>query len=63
MTKETAATGHRQPAYPAPKPEYAAPPVKPAAFKYPAPPAGEDRYKLDPTRFGDWEINGRCIDF
>lgn len=19
--------------------------------------------KLDPTRFGDWEKNGRCIDF
>ena len=21
------------------------------------------REGLDPTRFGDWEINGRCIDF
>lgn len=20
-------------------------------------------YKLDPTRYGDWEKNGRCIDF
>lgn len=20
-------------------------------------------YDLDPVRFGDWEINGRCIDF
>ena len=19
--------------------------------------------KLDPTRFGDWEVKGRCIDF
>lgn len=19
--------------------------------------------KLDPTRYGDWEMNGRCIDF
>tara|TARA_R110000796_G_scaffold165763_1_gene282613 strand:+ start:378 stop:584 length:207 start_codon:yes stop_codon:yes gene_type:complete len=33
----------------------------------PAPPqAGEDGAKAarpDPTRFGDWEKNGRCIDF
>ena len=27
------------------------------------PPAGEDPQKPDPTRYGDWEINGRCIDF
>ena len=27
------------------------------------PPAGEDPTKPDPTRFGDWEIKGRCIDF
>lgn len=19
--------------------------------------------RLDPTRYGDWELNGRCIDF
>ncbi|WP_262378760.1 DUF1674 domain-containing protein [Luteimonas viscosa] len=25
------------------------------------PTAGEER--LDPTRYGDWEKNGRCIDF
>ena len=30
--------------------------VNPAAQK-PAP------KKLDPTRYGDWEKNGRCIDF
>ncbi|MGY9054107.1 MAG: DUF1674 domain-containing protein [Alphaproteobacteria bacterium] len=29
----------------------------------PAPPAGEDATKPDPTRYGDWEINGRCVDF
>jgi hypothetical protein len=29
----------------------------------PPPPAGEDPNKPDPTRYGDWEINGRCIDF
>ena len=21
------------------------------------------RYDLDPTRYADWELNGRCIDF
>lgn len=29
---------------------------KPEPVKEPAP-------KPDPTRFGDWEMNGRCIDF
>ncbi len=33
------------------------PDAKDAAEKEPDP-AG-----LDPTRFGDWEKNGRCIDF
>lgn len=36
-----------------------------------APPGGDDpgqgappaRPALDPTRYGDWEKNGRCIDF
>jgi hypothetical protein len=23
----------------------------------------QDKKKPDPTRFGDWEKNGRCIDF
>ena len=26
------------------------------------PPAGKTP-RLDPTRYGDWEKNGRCIDF
>jgi hypothetical protein len=25
--------------------------------------AKSDRPALDPTRYGDWEKNGRCIDF
>ena len=25
--------------------------------------AKPDRPALDPTRYGDWEKNGRCIDF
>lgn len=40
-------------------------PAEPAAV--PAQPAGEkattERPALDPTRYGDWEKNGRCIDF
>jgi hypothetical protein len=26
-------------------------------------PAGEEQAKKSPVRYGDWEINGRCIDF
>lgn len=40
----------------APAPD--APPVVPAPATTPNAPA-----RLDPTRFGDWERNGRCIDF
>lgn len=29
----------------------------------PRPVTGKRRYDLDPTRYGDWELNGRCIDF
>jgi hypothetical protein len=25
--------------------------------------AAAERPALDPTRYGDWEKNGRCIDF
>ncbi len=28
-----------------------------------APKTGSDTTRPDPTRFGDWEKNGRCIDF
>lgn len=46
-------------------------PGKPAPAKNRAPAAektpesGEvgGRGGLDPTRYGDWEINGRCVDF
>lgn len=38
-------------------------PAPSASSPKPVPPAGEDPNKPDPTRFGDWEINGRCIDF
>lgn len=42
-----------------PKPE--AEPSAPAAP--PAVPEIGGRGGLDPTRYGDWEKNGRCIDF
>jgi hypothetical protein len=35
----------------------------PAPRKPAAPPEHGGRGGLDPTRYGDWEKNGRCIDF
>lgn len=40
------------------KPERAVTPVSPAQGKEPG-----ERAAPDPTRYGDWEKNGRCIDF
>lgn len=52
------------------KPEQPAEKPAPKIYKDPGPqnhkqppPAGEDPNRPDPTRYGDWEINGRCIDF
>ena len=50
-------------------PKDSAPAPKPEAGKAPAPPdrggenAEPEKKKPDPTRYGDWEKNGRCIDF
>lgn len=48
----------------------AGPPASDADRPEPAPPAGTPapreiggREGLDPTRYGDWEKGGRCIDF
>ena len=42
-------------------------PVDPEPTTVPADPARDEavaeRPALDPTRYGDWEKNGRCIDF
>ncbi len=53
-----------------PRPRRNIPPVPPAPGAAPAPadktaakPGGKPAAKADPTRFGDWEKNGRCIDF
>ncbi|HEY8587145.1 MAG TPA: DUF1674 domain-containing protein [Rhodanobacter sp.] len=39
-------------------PESPGTPANPAAGSKPT-----ERPALDPTRYGDWEKNGRCIDF
>ncbi|MGP1666615.1 MAG: DUF1674 domain-containing protein [Rhodanobacter sp.] len=47
------------PSLPASSPaEEAVVPTKPAANETPP-----ERPAPDPTRYGDWEKNGRCIDF
>ncbi|HTI86843.1 MAG TPA: DUF1674 domain-containing protein [Alphaproteobacteria bacterium] len=40
----------------------AKPPAQPTA-KPPTQTSGEEKPHDDPTRFGDWEVKGRCIDF
>ncbi|HEU0070781.1 MAG TPA: DUF1674 domain-containing protein [Alphaproteobacteria bacterium] len=51
-----------------PPPNVAAP-VKPVAPDAPAPAAPSRKPEIggpkgpEPTRFGDWESNGRCVDF
>lgn len=49
---------------PAAKPAAAAKPLPAAAAEKPADSAdSKDEARPDPTRFGDWEVKGRCIDF
>ena len=47
------------------KPETEAPDAPAPKAEKPSAPAKEigGRNGPDPTRFGDWEKNGRCIDF
>ena len=40
-----------------------APEVPAAAVAEPVREIGGRKNGLDPTRYGDWEKNGRCIDF
>ena len=47
---------------PAPLPPSDAP-AKPTADQEKKPEEFGGRGGLDPTRYGDWEKNGRCIDF
>ncbi|HEX4871804.1 MAG TPA: DUF1674 domain-containing protein [Nevskiaceae bacterium] len=49
----------RQQAAPAPAPAVPPPPADPQRV----PEIGGRREGLEPTRYGDWEKQGRCIDF
>ncbi|HET7562181.1 MAG TPA: DUF1674 domain-containing protein [Rhodanobacteraceae bacterium] len=51
---------HRQDAPHAPAPAQPPAPATTPAPRERATPEGDG---LDPTRYGDWEKNGRCIDF
>lgn len=55
MTETSRPTEPRPASAPA---ENASVPAQPAGE-----PAAKERPALDPTRYGDWEKNGRCIDF
>lgn len=44
-------------------PEQTDPPCRPPIPAEPSKEVGGRRTGLDPTRYGDWEKNGRCIDF
>lgn len=44
-------------------PEAAAPQAHAPAAHAPGTPEVGGRGGLDPVRYGDWEKNGRCIDF
>ncbi|HEX5306658.1 MAG TPA: DUF1674 domain-containing protein [Dyella sp.] len=45
------------------KPSSAPAPREPAPAIPASPVKTEERPAPDPTRYGDWEKNGRCIDF
>lgn len=56
-------TASDKPAKPAPKPAAAPEPRREPPAAKPAPAEIGGRAGPDPTRYGDWEKNGRCIDF
>jgi len=41
----------------------ATPETSPATPGKPEPKSRNSKPRLDPVRYGDWEKNGRCIDF
>lgn len=49
------------PTHPEPRPSEPAPPTPPPAGNGPV--HTDEKPRLDPVRYGDWEKNGRCIDF
>ena len=61
--KSDAAAEHKRPRRNIPPVPPAPGPAPQPAEKSGAKPAETPAEKADPTRFGDWEKNGRCIDF
>lgn len=49
--------------HPDKKPLDASAPKQPVPAKPAGPVGADERPAPDPTRYGDWEKNGRCIDF
>lgn len=35
----------------------------PEALSVEEPAPAPEKKRLDPTRYGDWELNGKCVDF
>lgn len=48
---------------PTPGPEPAPPPERRDRAPLPVPPEVGGRGGAEPTRYGDWEVNGICTDF
>jgi len=62
-TPQARDTGSGDPAVRPWRPGAAAGGVQPAAARGVVPEIGGRKDGTDPTRFGDWEKQGRCIDF
>ena len=46
-----------------PKPEPVKEPGQEPPVSEPPAPENPPKQRLDPTRYGDWELNGKCVDF
>ena len=46
-----------------PHPVEIPPPDNPAGIAAPLPPEYGGRKGMEPTRYGDWEMGGKCVDF
>lgn len=47
----------QEPETPPPTPEEKPP------IEEPGPAPAPEKLRLEPTRYGDWELNGKCVDF
>ena len=48
-----------------PEPEEKPPldPTEKPPVAEPGPAPAPEKLRLEPTRYGDWELNGKCVDF